>query len=307
MRNCVLLCCNLPYVQYANFVAWQLQLERQNGLEVVVCSDDPAVGGALLVGVRFVHLPDVKFFKSLNTVNRLGYHAYLRLPAIELVSREYDRVLYVDTDVFVSRKGLEQVFDLELHGAVIGAVRDGQQRVHLKRNVNEFKRMGLPSAPYFNSGVLLVDCAAWLKRGCYARLLEIARENPEVLATHDQSLLNLVFYQNWTELSPVWNWQSNSKMNLWGEYFGARLLHTVGGRTVWKDVGGRLPRRYTSEYRLYCMKLGLEPPNNDEDHWKLYRRFLVSIFLQLKEVFAVSKITGRFPQDDVTISHQPNE
>jgi lipopolysaccharide biosynthesis glycosyltransferase len=199
---------------------------------------------------------------------------------------------------------LEQAFELALHGAVLGAVRDGPQWIKLERKVKEFRDMGLPNAPYFNAGVLLVDCKAWLERGSYERLLEIAQEKPDVLAKHDQSLLNLAFYQDWVEISPVWNWQANSKMNLWGEYFGARLVHTVDGRTVWKDVSGRLPRRYTSEFRLYCEKVGLDCPNTLEDHRKLYRRFLTSIFLQVKGVFVIPKITQRFPQDDVTIRHK---
>jgi lipopolysaccharide biosynthesis glycosyltransferase len=134
-------------------------------------------------------------------------------------------------------------------------------------------------------------------------LLDIARNKPQALVLHDQSILNLLFHNNWTELSPVWNWMANSKLTLWGDYFGARLIHTVNSQTVWRDVGGRLQRGLTAEYRLYCRDIGIPVPETEENYDLLYKTFVKGLLLQLRFYGRVKRLTARFPTDDVTIRH----
>ncbi len=214
--------CNMGYLNYANFIAWFLQIESQERLEIGICSDDLDVGNHVPVGVRFLYLPDVGIFKTIISIDRLSCYSYRRLPAIELLSKEYDRVLYMDTDA---------------------------------------------------------------------------------LLLHDQSLLNLLFHNNWTELSPVWNWMPNSKVILWGEFFGARPVRTIGGKNIWNDVDGRLPKRSTAEYRYYCQSAAILPPDTVEDHDRPYFRFMKSIALQLWYFIKAKRVTSRFLADHVTIQN----
>jgi len=48
--------------------------------------------------------------QNLPQNERLKDFTYWRLPAIEDLSKDYERILYLDTDVFVSRDGLANLF-----------------------------------------------------------------------------------------------------------------------------------------------------------------------------------------------------
>ena len=71
--------------------------------------------------------------------------------------------------------------------------------------------------------------------------MELAEASPEALFCHDQSLLNLHFYMNWLELSPLWNWQNSDRVNLIGEFVSPYLVHFVGHRKVWNTDDMSIP------------------------------------------------------------------
>ena len=48
--------------------------------------------------------------QNLPQKERLKDFTYWRLPAIEDLRKDYERILYLDTDVFVSRDGLANLF-----------------------------------------------------------------------------------------------------------------------------------------------------------------------------------------------------
>ena len=57
----------------------------------------------------------------------------------------------------------DNLFKLDMQDQVLAAVRDIHQRHRQDRSVQEFAVLGYETAPYFNAGVLLVDCARWLE------------------------------------------------------------------------------------------------------------------------------------------------
>ncbi|MDB4074696.1 hypothetical protein N9530_08160, partial [Ascidiaceihabitans sp.] len=192
--------------------------QSNRDFDVVICSDvvPEERPGFLPEGAILRQLDVGETLQNLPQNERLKDYTYWRLPAIEDLCKDYERILYLDTDVFVSRDGLADLFKLDMQYQVLAAVRDIHQRHRQDRSVQEFAVLGYETAPYFNAGELLVDCARWLETEAFQKIMQIAKVSPEALFCHDQSLLNIHFHQSWLELSPLWSWQNSDRVNLVG-------------------------------------------------------------------------------------------
>ena len=62
-----------------------------------------------------------------------------------------------------------------------------------------------PAAPYFNAGVLLMDCELWRRDGLVDATLDVMRRFGLSLQGADQDILNILFHKKWLALSPRWN------------------------------------------------------------------------------------------------------
>jgi lipopolysaccharide biosynthesis glycosyltransferase len=89
--------------------------------------------------------------------------------------------------------------------------------------------------PYFNAGVLLVDRAAWNRRGITDRCIEYLERNREALRFGDQDSLNVACAGAWREVPAKWNYQG------WRPDPGqfevrpddVRITHYLGRRKPW--------------------------------------------------------------------------
>lgn len=135
----------------------------------------------------------------------LGTAALLRLLLPSLLPGSVERVLYLDADVLV-RKELDELWATDLGGRSSGAVRDavipwaGSPRSLPWRELNMS-----PKAPYFNSGVLLMDLAAWRERDVAGRAFAALRRQPMLYG--DQCGLNAVGPDDILQMDPRWNLQ----------------------------------------------------------------------------------------------------
>ncbi|HEV2843725.1 MAG TPA: glycosyltransferase, partial [Thermoanaerobaculia bacterium] len=133
-----------------------------------------------------------------------------RLLAPEVLPPGIERFLYLDCDVVV--KGdigelARALPDLKVAAACrdyFGCIRDA---------VANHQSLGLAGdAPYFNSGVMLIDRASWLGHRVSERVLECTERNMEHLYAqgrffqYDQYGLNVVLYGKWEMLDSYWNY-----------------------------------------------------------------------------------------------------
>ena len=130
---------------------------------------------------------------------------YYRLFLPRLLQDRYDRLLYVDLDIYFHRPDFVALLDLNMGGHAIAAVRD--TLVHYDDDVarREFDRTISPGhRRYFNSGLMLIDVAAYEEMKIEERTIELALGGG-TLMFRDQSALNMVLDGNWLELSPAFN------------------------------------------------------------------------------------------------------
>jgi lipopolysaccharide biosynthesis glycosyltransferase len=132
--------------------------------------------------------------------------SYGRLFGPGQVGGDVDRLIYLDVDTLV-RHDLAGLWASDLAGRPIAAVRDAWVTWvgHPTLGIPDYEALGFdPRAPYFNSGVMVIDVRRWND-------LEAERRCLEFLATQkrnrfaDQDALNAVFYENWTPIPMRWN------------------------------------------------------------------------------------------------------
>jgi lipopolysaccharide biosynthesis glycosyltransferase len=143
-----------------------------------------------------------------------GYHftraAYGRL-GIPAIATEFGRrMLYLDADTLVLRD-VAPLGGVDLSdGQVVGAVQSrGIPTLGSPGGVLDWSRRGLDrNAPFFNSGVLLIDNDRWLANDVSARVVAELERMPDTATYADQGTLNALLADRWTRLPWFWNYEA---------------------------------------------------------------------------------------------------
>ena len=114
----------------------------------------------------------------------ISYTVFLRYFISDFVKEE--RVIYMDCDMVVTGP-LDDLFTMDLKGYPVAAVRDYGGRVFYNREI-------------FNAGFLVIDNAYWRQEQMSRHLIEMTNEWHDKVDQADQSILNMVFENNWYEL-----------------------------------------------------------------------------------------------------------
>ena len=295
-KNCVLLTCNHAYLPYARFVAWQLENTVGKNFDIIIGSDDKAVASELPNYVKFSKIDDVETWKSVKQSERLKYFTYLRLPAIEQLSDEYNRILYLDTDVFVQTRMISKLFKVDIKDFPLAAVRDVQQRDSLEKHVDDFKLNEFGAAPYFNAGVLLVNSELWRRDNIYQSMVTLAKQSASATRTDDQTLLNLALYKKWGELSPTRNWIESPKTNLAASYVDANIVHIAGKTKHWDSGSIKMSQRFRRDFEIFTE---LHPEFEQmrpltPEHTKIWGGFWRALLLNLRWIGLSRRSLNRF-------------
>ena len=247
-RHAVVFCCDGNYLPYALFAAAQIAaLHPARDFDICLCSAAPlAIPDSLAaLHIRACVIDAGDALAGLGGDARRTLSTYLRLLVPDALAGDYDRILYLDSDIFVQGGDMAALLRVPMPGAV-AAVRDNFQWRTPGRMAPEFRTHGLRNAPYFNAGVLLIDTAAWQAAGLLDKSLAFSRANAARLMRNDQTLLNIVLHGAWSEISPVWNWQYSWSARLFEAMEGAHVVHFIGPRKPWADRDGQLPQRFAT-------------------------------------------------------------
>lgn len=250
-RAAVVMALNAAYAPFAATLAAGIAARHPGrDFDICLCAQDdlnlPA--GLADLGLRTIRIPGANPYAGGPHQSRHGAETWLRLLLPDLLAAEYDRLLYLDSDILCMGAGIGRLLRADLGGHWLGAVRDNTQwRTPARRNP-EFRAAGRPALPYFNAGVLLIDVPAWQKAEIGAAALRLFGDRGAILTRHDQSLLNLLADGRWAELSPVWNWQYTWSSRFFADLAEPRLVHFIGPRKPWKDSARALPARFRAPY-----------------------------------------------------------
>lgn len=176
-------------------------------------------GGA--VEVRWRRL-DRQRVADLPVSGPWGSIVHHRLLLPDHVPDAVEKILYLDCDMVV-RRDLAELWEEDCGTDLLRAAQDpympyfadeahpsaadgGPRPFPPATPVPNHAALGLPgSLPYFNSGVLLMNLAAWRREDVSRRLLECLRANRPHVVFPDQYALNVVCAGRWGRLDPRWN------------------------------------------------------------------------------------------------------
>lgn len=203
------------------------------------------------------HEPDPGGLDGLSGAGHITATAYLRLLAPDLLAvtdPDARRAVWIDGDAVVTGD-LAQVARVDLQGDPVGAVRNGAAT--FARMVREpSRRTGRPidpDAPYFNSGVLVMDLAAWRAERIGTAVLDDLHSNGPLYRFVDQCGLNAVLAGRWASLDDRWNVQVGHSLTQRAPPAVAdvRILHFTGRGKPWLPVyptGGRTIGAYRATW-----------------------------------------------------------
>ena len=148
--------------------------------------------------------------------------AYYRILIPRVLPTEVRRAIYLDSDLLV-RADLSQLWNHDLAGQSVLAAQDcaapyldasialknyARCGRHLGSSepVLNYRQLGLsPRSQYFNSGVLLLDLAAWRAADLPRRMLECLKQHEQYVRWWDQYALNVELAGQWGPLDLRWN------------------------------------------------------------------------------------------------------
>lgn len=195
-------------------------------------AEPQGIGISSLESAKYSGFDSKNYNKTHVPISALG-----RFFMLDAVPENYDRILYLDGDVWPVGNPLE-LLEAKLLQGHIGAAED--RYFFRRREIGPvgratrayFTGLGIDgNAGYFNSGVLLADTETW--RSICADAFEFFLKNTARCLYHDQSALNAVAAGRWSRLTPQWNFV-NSYLE-WGLQHpnAPRMLHFAGGEKPW--------------------------------------------------------------------------
>jgi lipopolysaccharide biosynthesis glycosyltransferase len=171
-----------------------------------------------------IHLvePDHSIISDLPISHHATYSVYFRLLAGLLLPKSIERIIYLDADMIVYGD-ISELWEHPIDDHYCLAVQDiscpfiashhalannDKARKYLAEGtpIQNWRQLGLdPKAPYFNSGVMVLNLVRWRQEQVENALLECLRSNERHIWCWDQYALNVVFSGNWGMLPARWN------------------------------------------------------------------------------------------------------
>lgn len=247
-RKAVVFCCDDNYLPYAAFAATRAAAQSpRRDFDILICAEtrlDLPDDLCAEIGLRHCVLDVGGMFDGFGLDARRTVSTYLRLALPEAFARDYDRILYLDSDIHLRGGDLGALMEVPLGMCPAAAVRDNQQWRTPQRHASDLKALGLPNGAYFNAGVMLIDVAAWRQGRVLERALDFGQRHGGRMRHKDQTLLNAVLQGEWAEIAPVWNWQYTRASRLFEAMLDTHVVHFIGPAKPWADPEDRLPPRF---------------------------------------------------------------
>ena len=172
--------------------------------------------------IRFLSIPDelVRDFEESHEYLRsvkgakgpyIYIAAYYRLIISEILPEEYEKLIYLDSDLVV-KGDIGQLWQTDLAENYVLAAQDTYIKyVSTSQGLLNYQELGIPvGSKYFNSGVLVINLKKWRTDEIYSKAISYLKQNKDYVRYHDQDILNALFANRWGELDPRWNLTANN-------------------------------------------------------------------------------------------------
>ena len=293
----VIVACDANYLPYAGVAAAQLAAVPGRGYDVLIGSPDPLDLPAALAaqGIGHVAARDPALETALPLDARRSLATYMEIFLGAALHGRWRRILVLDSDILLERGDPSGLLCADMRGHAVAAVRDNRQWRNPGKRTPDHVRLGRPSAPYFNAGVVMIDTQAWAAQDMPARCAEFARTRLAGVG-RDQALVNGVLNGDWTEMSPLWNWQFTWASAHLTAMADPCLVHFIGPEKPWLDrSAGIVPMRYRAAYA--GLAAGMAAPDLTRRVWPDRRGLARALLRQWRAAGPMLDYLARFPDE----------
>ena len=159
-----------------------------------------------------VHWYDVNLPKfAVKQTRGHTLDVFSRYYAPYLLPENIERALYLDGDIIL-QADISELFDSTAGSpALLHAIQSLTiPWVSCPDGVFDWKELGIPEkAPYFNSGVMLMNLKLWRERDITKQLTEYVDSKGPQINEADQGALNALLWNEWVPLDQHWNAHSS--------------------------------------------------------------------------------------------------
>lgn len=296
----VIVACDANYLPYAALPA--LALAGRGGFDVLIGGPEPLDLPGFLreAGVGQVASCPEALNAALPLDARRSLAAYMHVFLAGSLRGVYRRILVIDTDIIYERGDPARLLRADMHGHAVAAVRDNRQWRHPSKRVPDQRRLGRPAAPYFNSGVVMIDPERWAETDMPARCAAFARDRLAGIG-RDQALVNGVLDGDWAEINPLWNWQFTGASSLLAGMADPCMIHFIGPKKPWLDSSaGVVPMRWRAPYGACLARHFPDRPHAaepDRRHWPDRWTLGKILFRQWRASGPMLDYLNRFPDE----------
>ncbi len=207
----IVLASDQNYAQHAGVVMASLLENATNRKSLTIHFLDHGVSPASLLKLQdivakyqakfIVHDMKNQTFNDLAVGQHISRATYCRLAIGDILSSEVDKAIYLDTDIII-RHDIEELWNTDISNYYAGAVLDigiGKKKLTVMPKIDM-----LPTDPYFNAGILLINLVKWRKDHIGEKVISYLKERKD-LPFYDQDGLNAVLQGKWISIHPKWN------------------------------------------------------------------------------------------------------
>ncbi len=148
-----------------------------------------------------------------------------------LTGDDTERVIYLDTDTCVDDPVFFRLFDLDMKGHTVAAVRDLETAYGATDYANgDLAKAGLAvQRKYLNAGVMLIDRRRYVEAALERKFFDASMRR----RIHDQAAINRVLAGEWLELSPAFNMTTKVRNSFVAEVCKSVVTHFLGKYKPW--------------------------------------------------------------------------
>ena len=292
----VIVACDGTYLPYAGVLARQMAAGGR-GHDILIGSPDPVElpSEFAAAGIGHVAARDPVLETSLPLDARRSLATYMELFLASALRGRWRRILVLDADILFERGDPSRLLAADMKGRAVAAVRDNRQWRNPTKRTPDHKKLGRPAAPYFNAGVVMIDTDVWAAQDLATRCAAFARTRLAGLG-RDQALVNGVLDGDWTEISPLWNWQFTWASAQLTAVADPCLVHFIGPEKPWlATAAGIVPMRYRAQYA--ALAPDKVAPDLTRRAWPDRRRLSRALLRQWRAAGPMLDYLNRFPDE----------
>lgn len=245
-KNAILVCCDHRDAWQAAFVLSQARAAVKNRANVVIyCFVDRALSDDLTALIKaqatLIRCEDVFDLDEFVPDGEDGAAhpmrmAFLRLFALETLTRIHNRVLHLSAECFIETDHLDAIFDLPMQHPLAAVQHRTFWPTPPEASAVKFLSTYLTEMParYFDLAVAMVDAKPFGAGEIGQKAIAWLRaQSPAPLSA--EVALNIELQAAWDNLSPRWNWPMTESLAMIGAMRPRAIVQFCGLRKAWSD------------------------------------------------------------------------